>query len=102
MPTKTPLRPKHLPRRTCVGCGTVDVKRALIRVVRTPEGGVLADPTGKKAGRGAYLCPNPQCWDRAIKKGALERSLKTRLSPTDIDSLRSYSQDLKAPIGEAP
>ncbi len=101
MPTKTPLRPKHLPRRTCVGCGTVTVKRALIRIVRTPQGRVQPDATGKKAGRGAYLCPNPQCWEKAVSGGRLERSLKAHLSPEDIEGLRSFSHELSPPMGEA-
>ena len=101
MPTKTPLPAKHLPQRTCVGCGTVTIKRALIRVVRTQEGRVEPDPTGKKAGRGAYLCPNPQCWETAVSGGRLERSLKAHLSPEDIEGLRSFSHDLSPPMGEA-
>ena len=102
MPTKTPLPPKHLPRRTCVGCGAVTVKRALIRIVRTPEGRVLPDPTGKKAGRGAYLCADQKCWEQAVKRGRLERSLKAHLSVEDIEGLRSFSHDLgPPPTGEA-
>jgi predicted RNA-binding protein YlxR (DUF448 family) len=50
------LRPKHVPRRTCVACRETDAKRQLIRLVRTPEGTVEVDPTGKRNGRGAYLC----------------------------------------------
>ena len=97
MPAKTPVRPKHLPRRTCVGCGSVATKRAFIRIVRTPEGDVVADPTGKKAGRGAYLCANQQCWELAIKRGRLERSLRTKLSAADIDSIRSFCNNLTPP-----
>ena len=100
MPTKTLPRPKHMPRRSCVGCGTVTAKRALIRVVHTPQGQVLPDPTGKKPGRGAYLCPSPQCWDQAVKRGRLGRSLKVKLSPEDVDSLRSFACDLTLPVGE--
>ena len=94
MTTKTPLRPKHIPRRTCIGCGATTGKRGLIRVVRTPQGQVLPDPTGKKPGRGAYLCPSLHCWDQAVKKGRLERSLKTKLSLEDVDGLRSFAHDL--------
>lgn len=100
MPAKTPLRPKHVPRRTCIGCGAGATKRTLIRLVRTPQGEVQQDPSGKKPGRGAYLCPNPQCWEQALKKGRLERSLKARLSPEDLDSLRSFAHSLVS-VGEA-
>src|SRR3989304_599970 len=100
MPTKTLPRPKHVPRRTCVGCGTVTAKRALIRVVRAAQGQVQADPTGKKPGRGPYLCANPRCWDQALKGGRLERSLKAKLSPQDVDSLRSFARNLIFPEGE--
>ncbi len=101
MPTKTPLRPKHIPRRTCVGCGTIAPKRTLIRIVRTPEGEIVPDPTGKKSGRGAYLCANPQCWEQGIKKGRLERSLRTSLSPQDVDRLHSFIASLGLSAEEA-
>lgn len=94
MAARTPLRPKHVPRRTCVGCGTIDAKRSLVRVVRAPAGEILPDPTGKKPGRGAYLCSDPQCWEQAIKKGRLARALNVRLSPEAIDALRSFAHDL--------
>ncbi len=101
MPTKTPVRPRRVPQRTCVGCGTVTAKRGLIRVVRTPGGEVLPDLSGKRPGRGAYLCANPQCWDQAVKKGRLERSLKTQLSASDAEGLRSYANSIDTPTGEA-
>jgi predicted RNA-binding protein YlxR (DUF448 family) len=99
MPAKTAARPRHIPRRTCVGCGTVAAKRDLVRVVRTVEGAVERDSSGKKAGRGAYLCLNPTCWDQAVKRGRLERSLKAKLSPSDIDSLRAFAQTLGLTAG---
>ena len=101
MPAKTPVRPKHIPRRTCVGCGAIAAKRDLVRVVRTPDGEVLPDPTGKRAGRGAYLCTNQECWELAAKRGKLERSLHTKLSPADVESLRSFWRDLPA-VREEP
>jgi hypothetical protein len=76
-------RPRHVPQRTCVSCGSTTAKRELIRLVRTPSGGAEPDPTGKRAGRGAYLCHNPQCWERAVTKGRLENALRTRL-PNDV------------------
>ena len=101
MATQTPLRPKHVPQRTCVGCGSVVPKATLIRVVRTADAGVVADPTGKKAGRGVYLCANPQCWEQALKKRRIERSLDVRLSAAEIDALRSYAWSLGVVGGQA-
>ena len=52
---------KKIPQRQCVGCRTMKDKKALIRVVRTPEGAIVLDSTGKRSGRGAYVCPDPAC-----------------------------------------
>ncbi len=92
-------RHKHVPQRTCVSCGRVSAKRELIRLVRTP-GGAEVDPTGKRAGRGAYLCSDPECWTRAIKKGRLESALRTKLSPDTREALLAYGaerQEAQAP-----
>jgi predicted RNA-binding protein YlxR (DUF448 family) len=80
-----------VPQRTCVGCGSTTNKRELVRVVRTPEGSVEADPTGKKAGRGAYVHHDPACWSLALKKGKLAHSLKTKITPADIATLEAYA-----------
>ncbi|MCR4819250.1 MAG: DUF448 domain-containing protein [Fretibacterium sp.] len=66
--------------RTCVACRTEAPKRALVRVVRTPEGSAVVDMTGKLPGRGAYLCLNVECLHKARKNGALSRALKTSLT----------------------
>lgn len=68
---------KKIPQRQCMGCRERREKRALIRVVRTPDGSVCLDFSGKLSGRGAYLCPNPECLKKAQKSKALERSLET-------------------------
>jgi len=65
---------KKLPVRRCVGCNSQKTKRELIRVVRSPEGEVSIDPTGKKSGRGAYLCPSLACLAKARKAKRLERA----------------------------
>jgi uncharacterized protein len=81
---------KHIPQRTCVGCREVDAKRELVRIVRTPDGHVVADPTGKKAGRGAYLHKERDCWEVALgARGALAHALKldTPLLPEDRKAL---------------
>ena len=68
----TDNRPKkHVPQRTCIACREVNDKRSLIRIVKTPEG-VRIDPSGKLAGRGAYLHESRDCWDKALKRGTLE------------------------------
>src|SRR3990170_2970064 len=99
MPSKSPGRPKRIPSRTCVGCGTVAAKRDLVRVVRTPEGGVLPDPSGRQPGRGAYLCRDPLCWEQAARRGRLERALRTKLSAADADNLRSFGRNLNGAPG---
>ncbi len=73
-------RPKHVPQRMCVACREHDAKRGLIRIVRTPEGPVGLDPTGKRNGRGAYLCHNPACWERALSSCASCRERAVRAS----------------------
>ncbi|HEX6292713.1 MAG TPA: YlxR family protein [Herpetosiphonaceae bacterium] len=69
-------RQRHVPMRTCIACRKVDAKRGLTRLVRLPEGRVALDPTGKQAGRGAYLCAERSCWEAALKRRAVERALK--------------------------
>jgi predicted RNA-binding protein YlxR (DUF448 family) len=88
-----PVRPpKHIPQRTCIGCREVLPKRTLIRLVRQPEG-VKVDPTGKLAGRGAYLHTVRMCWEKGIK-GSLALALKMNLTPEDLDYLRQFMQTL--------
>ena len=70
---------KKIPQRQCVGCREMKEKRALIRVVKSPEGEISLDFRGKKPGRGAYLCPDPACLARARKSKALERAFSTAL-----------------------
>ena len=70
---------KKIPQRQCMGCRERKAKRELIRVVRTPEGAVTLDFGGKMNGRGAYLCPNPECLKQAIRSNALDRSLEVEI-----------------------
>lgn len=92
MKTKT-ARPRRTPQRTCVSCGTTTAKRELVRIVRTPEGEITPDASGKKSGRGAYLCSMPGCWERGVRKGRLEKSLKTKLSEQDRERLSSFAEE---------
>ncbi len=94
MAAKPAARPRHVPQRTCVGCRTVQAKRTLIRVVRTPAG-VQVDPHGKLAGRGAYLHDQRACWERALK-GALAQALKTELTEDDRTRLTHTLETLPA------
>lgn len=70
---------KKIPMRRCVGCMEQKTKRELIRVVRSPEGEISLDATGKKPGRGAYLCPDPECLAKARKARRLERALSCEI-----------------------
>ncbi|MDD5864681.1 MAG: YlxR family protein [Firmicutes bacterium] len=70
---------KKIPQRQCMGCRERKAKRELIRVVRSPEGEVSLDFSGKKNGRGAYICPNPECLKKAIRSKALDRSLEVTI-----------------------
>ena len=74
---------KKIPQRQCMGCRERKNKRDMIRVVRSPEGNVSLDFGGKAPGRGAYLCPDPECLMRAILSKALDRSLEVAI-PEDV------------------
>lgn len=78
---------KHKPQRTCIVCRTVKDKRDLIRIVRTPEGDIIVDPTGKANGRGAYICRQVQCYTQGLKTDRLAQVLKTTLSQNQITTL---------------
>ena len=95
--SKRPQRRKHVPQRTCVVCRTVRSQRDLVRIVRTPEGVVMLDETGKRNGRGAYLCKQSACWDQAIKRGSLSRALRVDLQPDEIAALEAYAASLSEP-----
>lgn len=88
---KQPPRPKHVPQRTCFVCREKRDKRQLTRLVRTAEGIVLVDATGKQNGRGAYLCDQPSCWDKVIANGRLlNQALKTTVSDTNLEAIAAH------------
>jgi predicted RNA-binding protein YlxR (DUF448 family) len=89
MSDKQPKRRRHTPQRTCVVCRTTTDKRTLTRLVRTPDDGVQVDPTGKRNGRGAYLCDQPECWDRALATDVLSKALRTTFTDADRDHIRA-------------
>jgi predicted RNA-binding protein YlxR (DUF448 family) len=88
------MRPRHVPMRTCIGCQQEQPKRQLVRVVRSPDGGVAVDPTGKAGGRGAYLCRQPECWTAALRRGALTKALRTTLTDEDRSALETFRASL--------
>jgi predicted RNA-binding protein YlxR (DUF448 family) len=90
--SKKTVRRKHVPQRTCVGCREVLPKRSLIRIVRNSEA-VQIDPTGKLAGRGAYLHDRRSCWEQGLK-GALSHALKTELTVQDRERLSEFMASL--------
>ena len=74
------MKVKKIPQRKCVGCGEMKSKKELIRVVRSPEGEIFLDLTGKKAGRGAYVCPDMECITKAYKGHRLEKALEKQVN----------------------
>src|SRR5690606_36037441 len=76
-------RRRHVPQRTCIGCRSARDKRELLRIVRTPDGEIAFDPTGKRSGRGAYVCRDEACLDRALVARALDRK-STRLNSSHV------------------
>ena len=78
---------KKIPLRQCIGCREMKPKKDLIRVIRTPEDEILIDATGRKNGRGAYICPTAECLKKAITGKGLERSFKMRIPKEVYDRL---------------
>lgn len=83
---------KHIPLRSCVACRESKPKRELVRVVRTEDGRIEVDLTGKRNGRGAYLCPAQECWTAGKKRRALNHALSTTVSPDNWDALLAFAQ----------
>lgn len=85
---------KKVPLRKCTGCGEMKNKKELVRVIRTPEDEILIDATGKKNGRGAYICGTPECFAKARKNKGLERSLKTAIPAEVYETLESRLKEI--------
>lgn len=88
-------RVKHIPQRTCIICGETNAKRTLTRLVRTAEDGVQVDSTGKRAGRGAYLCSNIECWQKALRTEALAKALRSEITAVDRERLAAHTPSLE-------
>jgi predicted RNA-binding protein YlxR (DUF448 family) len=89
---------KAAPRRMCVVCRATGAKRDLHRIVRSPDGVVAYDPTGKAAGRGAYLCGQPSCLDTAVRRRSIQRALKvtdTEAANAAVEALRDQVKNVE-------
>jgi predicted RNA-binding protein YlxR (DUF448 family) len=89
---------KKTPLRICTGCGEAKPKKELIRILRTPEEEIVLDTTGKKNGRGAYICCSAECLHKATKSRGLERSLKMKIPRQLLDTLEKELVSLESGI----
>ena len=80
---------KELTKRTCIGCNEIKLKKELIRVVKNKEGQIFIDKIGKSNGRGAYICNNIECLEKAIKTKRLERSFDTKIQDEVYEELKN-------------
>ena len=87
---------KKLPIRKCVGCQEMKSKKEMIRVIRTSQGEFLLDATGRKNGRGAYLCPSKECLEKAVKNKGLERSFKQAIPKEVYEALEKEMEVLES------
>lgn len=87
-------RGKKIPARKCTGCQEMKNKREMLRVLRTPEGEILLDSSGRKNGRGAYICRNRDCLEMAMKNKGLERSLKVKIPEETYESLKKEIESI--------
>ena len=85
---------KKIPIRQCIGCGEMKSKKEMIRVLRTAEGEILIDATGRKNGRGAYLCPSCECLKKAVKSKGLDRSFKMAVPREVYEALEKEMEEL--------
>lgn len=82
------MRQRKVPLRMCVGCQEMKPKKELIRIVRTPDSEVVIDSTGKKSGRGVYICPDKECLNKALKTNRLEKNLQHSISEEVMNRLK--------------
>lgn len=86
---------KKIPMRQCIGCREMKSKKEMLRIVRTPEGELVLDATGKKNGRGAYVCYDSSCLEKAVKSKGLERSLKVTVSQEIYENLKKELESIE-------
>ena len=85
---------KKIPLRQCIGCGEMKSKKEMIRVIKTAEDQILLDATGRKNGRGAYLCPSMECFKKAVKGSGLERSFKMAIPREVYETLEKEMEEI--------
>ena len=96
------MQTKHVPMRMCNGCGEMKSKKELVRVVKSKEGEISLDLTGKKAGRGAYICSNWECLQKARKARRLEKAFSARIPDEIYDEMeQQLKNSLVADAGKA-
>ncbi len=86
------MKVKKIPMRMCIGCGEMQEKRSLVRVIKTSEDEILLDSTGKKSGRGAYLCKSMECFEKAQKGRKLERAFSCKVDNAVYEELKNELQ----------
>ncbi len=89
------MKERKLPQRKCVGCMTVKDKRDLVRIVKNADGEIFVDPSGKKDGRGAYICKSSDCLEQARKRNRLEYAFKCKISPDVYDVLEKELNNIE-------
>lgn len=94
-----PVTPKHVPERTCIACHEVKPKRELVRLVYSPGGVVEVDSSGRKPGRGAYLCQSPECWQKGVNKGKLEHALRGKIDAENRARLVKFGAAIRGGKG---
>lgn len=88
------IKKRKIPLRICSGCQEKKPKKELVRIVRTPDSEVVLDLTGKKAGRGAYLCPSEECLKKAVKGKRLEKNLGQNISDKLLDEITAVLKNM--------
>ena len=85
---------KKIPLRQCIGCGEMKGKKEMIRILKTETEGIVLDATGRKNGRGAYICPRMECFQKAVKNKGLERSFKMPVPKEVYESLEKEMEQI--------
>ena len=86
---------KRIPLRKCTGCQEMKGKKEMMRILRTSEGEIVLDTTGRKNGRGAYVCCSMECFEKAVKNRGLERSLKMKVPEETYESLKKEIESIE-------
>ena len=86
---------RHVPLRKCTGCQEMKTKKEMLRILRTAEGEILLDISGRKNGRGAYVCRSRECFEKAVKNKGLERSLKIKIPEETYESLKKEIESIE-------